>query len=147
MDLNEEQRRILPHKDDGKPYAFMVVDDSEFMINNLKRIILSFEGEIMDTAMDGATAVVRYKNLPAKPDVITMDLTMPKMGGMEAIKMIMAENPAQKIVVVSALGHKEAVRDAIMLGAKHFIVKPFNRDDVYRVLRAVLGLKPSGGES
>lgn len=140
-DLTEEQRRVLPKKDDGTSYKFMIVDDSEFMINNLKRIILGFEGEVLDTAMDGASAVVHYKNLPVKPDLITMDLTMPKMSGMEAIKMIMADTPGQKVVVVSALGHKEAVRDAIMLGAKHFIVKPFNRDDVYRVFRAVLGLK------
>ena len=60
------------------------------------------------------------------------------MGGSSAIAMIMKDNPHQRIVVVSALGHKEAIQDAIMKGAKHFIVKPFQRDNVYKIFRAVL---------
>lgn len=70
-----------------------------------------------------------------------MDLTMPNMGGLEAIKAILQKEPNQKIVVVSALGHKDSVREAIVAGAKHFIVKPFQRGAVYQVFRQVLGIK------
>lgn len=137
-ELTEEQRHQLPEKEDKSKYTFMIVDDSEFMVNNLKRIITSFGGEVVMTAANGAAAVLKYQALPVKPDLITMDLTMPNMGGSSAIAMIMKDNPHQRIVVVSALGHKEAIQDAIMKGAKHFIVKPFQRDNVYKIFRAVL---------
>lgn len=133
-----ELRHVLPRKVDGSPYTFMVVDDSEFMVTNLTRIIASFEAEVVGTAGDGAEAVTLYCGLAAKPDLITMDLTMPRVGGLDAIRLIQKEQPQQKIVVVSALGQKEIVQQAMLLGARHFVVKPFQRDDVYRVFRTVL---------
>lgn len=140
-DLTREHRRQLPSKDDGTSYSFMIVDDSEFMVNNLKRILVSFGGRVLVAAADGLQAVVDYESMDPKPDIVTMDITMPKMGGIEAIKEILARNPAQKIVVVSAMGHKDIIRQAIVLGAKYFIVKPFVRDDIYRVVRKILDLK------
>lgn len=144
-ELTDEQRHLLPKKEGSKPYTFMIVDDSDFMVNNLKRIILSFEGNVVETASDGLDAVTKYKALAEKPDLVTMDITMPNMGGLDAIKLIMKENKVQKVVVVSALGQKEVVQQAIVLGAKHFVVKPFQRDDVYRVVRSVLGIKSAPG--
>ena len=78
-EMAAELRHLLPKKEGGQPYTFMIVDDSEFMITDLKRIIAGFEAEVMETAMDGAIAVQKYESLAAKPDVITMDLTMPNM--------------------------------------------------------------------
>lgn len=139
--MNDETlSRTLPLKPDASPYRFMIVDDSEFMLNNLKRIITSFEGEVIEKAEDGQIAVDKYKSMPIKPDLITMDITMPNKNGIEAIKEIMAENKEQKIVCVSALGQKEMVQQAIVAGAKHFIVKPFKRDDVFKVFKAVMGI-------
>ncbi|MBL4888722.1 MAG: response regulator [Candidatus Lindowbacteria bacterium] len=140
-ELSDEQRHQLPHRPDGNKYQIMVVDDSEFMVNNLKRIIISFNADVCITAEDGQIAVDNYKAAESKPDLITMDITMPNKNGIEAIKEIMAENKAQKIVVVSALGQKEMVQSAIIAGAKHFVVKPFKRNDVYKVFRALLGIK------
>lgn len=144
VSLTEEQRHVLPKRDGKRPYAFMIVDDSDFMVNQLKRIILSFEAEVVAVAGDGADAVVKFGDLAEKPDIVTMDLTMPKMGGLDAARAILASAPDQKIVVVSALGQKDVVQKAIVLGAKHFVVKPFQRDDIYRVFRQTLGLKPAG---
>lgn len=140
-ELSDDQRHVLPLKEGGVKYAFMIVDDSEFMVNNLKRVILGFEGEVLTTAVDGTDAVQKYAALAVKPDLITMDITMPNMTGVEALAAILKMNPAQKIVMVSALGHKEAVQEAIMKGAKHFIVKPFQRNDVYKVVCSVLERK------
>lgn len=138
---SEEEKHSLPRRPDGKPYRFMLVDDSEFMINNLRRIVAGFQAEVIDSASDGAQAILKYNAMHEKPDLVTMDLTMPNMGGFEAIQGILKSNPKQKIIVVSAMGHKEAIQEAIRGGAKHFVVKPFKRDDVYRVLRSVLGIK------
>ena len=142
-ELTDEQKHALPKKPDGTPYAIMIVDDSDFMVNNLKRIVLSFEGSVSEIAHDGREAVEKFQAMPEKPDLITMDLTMPRMNGLDAIREIRALHPAQKIIVVSALGQKELIQQAILLGAKHFIVKPFQRQDVYRVVRSVLGIKSS----
>lgn len=140
-ELSDEQRHQLPHRSDGNKYQFMIVDDSEFMINNLKRIITSFGGEILAQAEDGQIAIDNYKALELKPDLITMDITMPNKNGIEAIKEIRAENGNQLIVCVSALGQKDMVQQAIVAGAKHFVVKPFKRGDVYKVFTALLGIK------
>lgn len=140
-ELSESQRHLLPRKEDGTPYRFMIVDDSEFMVNNLRRIVIGFGCEVVETAGDGADAVVRYKSISPKPDIVTMDLTMPNMGGFEAIQRVLEVDKTQRIVVVSAIGAKESVQRAILLGAKHFVVKPFKRDDVYRVFRSVLGVR------
>lgn len=130
----------LPTKPSGEPYTFMIVDDSEPMVINLKRIITSFGGEVVQVAKDGAQALTFYKALAIKPDIVTMDLTMPGTDGLTAISNIMKENPAQKIVVVSSEGSRDKVKAAIMKGAKHFIVKPFMRDDVADAFSGVLGL-------
>lgn len=140
-ELSDEQRHQLPPRADGNKYQIMIVDDSEFMVNNLKRIIVSFNADVCITAADGRIAVDNYKAAETKADLITMDITMPNKNGIEAITEIMAENKEQKIVVVSALGQKEMVQAAIIAGAKHFVVKPFKRGDVYKVFRASLGIK------
>lgn len=134
----DNRTHMLPKKSDGEPYRFFLVDDSDFMLNNLKRIVTGFGGEIAGVALNGLEAIESYKGLAEKPDLITMDLTMPKMGGLDAIQAIKAENPAQKIVVVSALGQQGVIQQALMLGASHFIVKPFKRDDVFRIFGIVL---------
>ncbi len=110
----------------------LVVDDAMFIRNSL-RIILEKNGfEVVGQACDGIEAISQYKTL--KPDFVTMDVTMPNMDGLEALKNIRAFDTAAKVIMVTAVGKEETVREAIMSGAKSFIVKPFNEEKVMRVL-------------
>ena len=88
--------------------------------------------EVVGEAADGAQAVTMYKEL--KPDLVTMDITMPEMDGITALKNIRAENPNAVVIMCSAMGQQAMVIDAIQAGAKDFIVKPFQAD---RVLEAI----------
>lgn len=83
---------------------------------------------VVGEADDGVKAVEQYKVL--NPDIVTMDITMPNMNGIEAVKQIMSYDPSAKIVMCSAMGQQEMVMDAIRSGAKDFIVKPYQEDRV-----------------
>ncbi len=109
----------------------LVVDDAAFMRLNLKNI-LKENFEVVGEAENGKEAIEKYQDL--KPDIVTMDITMPVMDGLEAIKAIKDVDPGAKIVVCSAMGQQKIVIQAIEMGAKDFIVKPFKKD---RVLEAV----------
>lgn len=109
----------------------MIVDDAAFMRLNLNNI-LKEEFEIIAEAANGKEAIEMYQE--HKPDIVTMDITMPVMNGLEAIKAIKDIDPAARIVVCSAMGQQKMVIEAIEAGAKDFIVKPFKED---RVIEAV----------
>ena len=110
----------------------LIVDDAAFMIMMIKEILEKNGYEIAGEAANGAIAVDMYNK--EKPDVVTMDITMPDMDGIEAVKNIRANDPNAKIIMCSAMGQQSMVMDAIKAGAKDFIVKPFQPD---RVLEAV----------
>ena len=112
----------------------MIVDDAAFMRLNLKNI-LKDKYEIVGEAENGKEAVEMYQEL--SPDYVTMDITMPEMDGLEAIKAIMDIDPGAQIVVCSAMGQQKMVIQAIDTGAKDFIVKPFKDE---RVLNALANL-------
>lgn len=114
--------------------SLLIVDDAAFMRLNLKNI-LKDEYEIVGEAENGKEAVEKYQDL--EPDIVTMDITMPEMDGLEAIKAIKDINPDAKIVVCSAMGQQKMVIKAIETGAKDFVVKPFKED---RVLNAINSL-------
>ena len=128
----------LKQRPDGKPWKFMIVDDSEFMIKNLSRIIVSFGGDVVNMAHDGDEAVKMFTENQANIDLITMDITMPRMNGIAALEEIMKINAQARVVVVSALGHQELVKQALLHGARHYIVKPFQRENVFRVFDQIL---------
>ncbi len=107
--------------------SVLIVDDAAFMRLNLKNI-LKDEYEILGEAENGEEAVEMYKE--KQPDIVTMDITMPVMDGIEAIKAILDIDPDANIVVCSAMGQQKIVIQAIELGAQDFIVKPFNKDRV-----------------
>ncbi len=110
----------------------LIVDDAAFMRMMLKNILTSNGFEIVGEAENGAQAVEKYKEL--KPDLVTMDITMPEMDGIAAVKEIMKIDPNARIVMVSAMGQQVMVIEAIQAGAKDFVVKPFQPD---RVLEAI----------
>jgi two-component system chemotaxis response regulator CheY len=113
----------------------LVVDDAAFMRLNLKNI-LKDDFEVAGEAENGKEAVELYQELD--PDIVTMDITMPVMDGLEAIKAIHDIDPKAQIVVCSAMGQQKIVIQAIEMGAKDFIVKPFKKDRVMEALKKLL---------
>ena len=110
----------------------MIVDDAAFMRVSIRNILLKNGFEVAGEAENGAVAVQKYAEL--KPDLVTMDITMPEMNGLEALKAIRAADPGAKIVMVSALGQEAMVREAVMSGAKGFVVKPYKEDTIVDTL-------------
>lgn len=114
----------------------LVVDDAAFMRMMVRDMLKKIEHEVIGEAADGIQAVKMYKEL--KPDLVTMDVTMPEMDGMQAVKEIMAFDKNANIIMVSAMGQQAIVMDCIRAGAKDFIVKPFNIDRLQEAVKKVL---------
>ncbi|MEN2766347.1 response regulator [Ornithinibacillus xuwenensis] len=110
----------------------LVVDDAKFMRATLTAILTKDNHEIVGEAENGEEAVSLYKK--TQPELVIMDITMPVMNGIDAIKAIREYDSNAQVVVCSAMGHQKIVVDAIEIGAKDFIVKPF---DEHRVLETV----------
>lgn len=115
----------------------MVVDDALFMRNMLKDIFGRAGYEVVAEAENGEMVLELYQE--TKPDLVTMDIVMPKKSGIEALQDIMAENPEACVVMVSALGQDSLVLDAVESGAKDFIVKPFNEEKVLEIVKRITG--------
>lgn len=117
----------------------LVVDDAVFMRTTIKRMLEDHQFDVVGEASNGVEAVEQYKTL--QPDVVTMDITMPRMNGIEAVKEIIGEFPDAKIVMVTALGQQKLIVDALELGAKDFITKPFDPVQIVQVLENVTSYK------
>ncbi len=115
----------------------LITDDTAFMRMTLRNVLEKNGFEVAGEAEDGQQAVDKYEAI--KPDLVTMDITMPNMDGITAIKTIMQRDPNAKIVVVSAMGQKALVIEALNSGAKDFIVKPFQPDRIVEALQKVAG--------
>ena len=115
----------------------LIVDDAAFMRMMIKNILTKAGYEIVGEAENGIQGVAKYKEL--KPELTTMDITMPEMDGIAAVKEIMAFDPAAKVVMCSAMGQQPMVIDAIQAGAKDFIVKPFQANRVLEAIQKAIG--------
>lgn len=113
----------------------LITDDTAFMRMTLRNVIEKNGYTVVGEAGDGEEAIALYKEL--KPDMVTMDITMPKMDGISAIKEIMKVDPNAKIIVCSAMGQKPMVIEALSAGAKDFLVKPFDAERVVESLRKI----------
>lgn len=113
----------------------LVVDDAAFMRIKLKDILEKNNYEVVGEAENGIEAIEKYKEV--SPDIVTMDITMPEMDGVEALKEIKAFDPNAKILMCSAMGQQSMVMDAIRAGAVDFIVKPFDTERVIHALDKV----------
>lgn len=125
-------------KDDGTKYRIMIVDDSLFVAKQLGQILASENYEVVATAVDGKDGVDKYKELCPNIDLVTMDITMPRMDGITALEQIMAFDKNAKVVMVSALGKEELVKKSLLLGAKNYIIKPLDRKKVLERIGAAL---------
>lgn len=110
----------------------LIVDDAAFMRMMIKDILEKNGYDVVAEANNGIKAVEMYKR--ERPDVVTMDITMPDMDGIEAVKAIKEFDPSAKIIMCSAMGQQSMVMDAIRAGAKDFVVKPFQPDRVLEAL-------------
>jgi Chemotaxis response regulator containing a CheY-like receiver domain and a methylesterase domain len=125
-------------KTDGTKFRVLVVDDSMFVAKQLGQILSSEGYEIVATAADGKEGVDKYKELCPNVDLVTMDITMPRMDGITALEQIMAFDKNARVVMVSALGKEELVKKSLLLGAKNYIIKPLDRKKVLERISASL---------
>ncbi len=123
---------------DGSKFRVLVVDDSMFVAKQLTQILSSDGYEIVATAQDGKEGVDKYKELCPNVDLVTMDITMPRMDGITALEQIMAFDKNARVVMVSALGKEELVKKSLLAGAKNYIVKPLDRKKVLERISASL---------
>jgi two-component system chemotaxis response regulator CheY len=113
----------------------LVVDDAAFMRVSIKNMLSKNNYEIVGEAENGKVAITKYQEL--NPDIVTMDITMPEMDGLASLKEILAINPAANVIMVSAMGQESMVREAVLSGAKGFIVKPFKEDIILSALHSL----------
>jgi len=115
----------------------LLVDDAAFMRKMIKDTLSKNGYTELYEAVDGADAVEKYGEI--EPDLVIMDITMPNMDGLEALKTIRAKNGNANVVMCSAMGQESMVMDAVRSGAKDFIVKPFKADRVLKTVTSILG--------
>ncbi|WP_424765597.1 response regulator [Paenibacillus sp. sgz302251] len=114
----------------------LVVDDAAFMRMMLKDILTKGGHQVVGEAGNGIEAIAVYEKV--KPDLVTMDITMPEMEGVEALRRIKQNDPKAKVIMCSAMGQQAMVVQAIQAGAKDFVVKPFQGDRVLEAIRKAL---------
>ena len=115
----------------------LICDDAAFMRMMIKDILTKNGYEIAGEAENGAKAVEKYNE--TKPDLVLMDITMPEMDGIEALKAIRAKDATACVIMCSAMGQQAMVIEAIQSGAKDFIVKPFQAERVLEAVKKVIG--------
>lgn len=115
-----------------------IVDDARFMRLVLRRILTQAGYEIVGEARDGIEAVELYAE--KRPDVMTLDIVMPRLNGIQAVKQIMEFDPTAKIIMVTALGQEAFVLDAIKSGAREFIIKPFKNLEIVKAVKKTVGV-------
>jgi two-component system chemotaxis response regulator CheY len=120
----------------------LIADDSAIIRKTLKRILLDVGHEVVDEAKNGVEAVEKYKKY--QPDLVTMDISMPLMNGIEAVRCIVEQYHQAKIVMISAIDEKSQVFEALECGAKHYIIKPFNEATVTKIIDVVLEIDTVG---
>jgi len=116
--------------------SVLIVDDIPFVRKTLKQILINLGYRVVGEAESGEEAVKVYSE--TNPDLVTMDLVMPLMNGVDATRRILQINPSAKVVILSAMMQENMVSDAIIAGAKDYIMKPFQTDEVSRTLKSVL---------
>jgi two-component system chemotaxis response regulator CheY len=117
--------------------SILVVDDAAFMRMMIKDILVKNGYDVVGEAENGARAIEKYKEL--LPDLVIMDITMPEVDGITAVKEIKKINSDSKIIMCSAMGQQAMVIESIQAGAKDFIVKPFQADRVVEAVKKVVG--------
>jgi two-component system chemotaxis response regulator CheY len=114
----------------------LIVDDVTFVRKTLAEILTAAHYQVVGEAADGAEAVALFTKL--RPDIVTMDIVMPQMSGIEATKRIIKVEKSARVVIISAMGQENLVMEAINVGARDYILKPFSATDVLRTVERAL---------
>lgn len=122
-----------------KKISFVIVDDAVFMRTIIKKMIEQVDGyTVLGEAANGREAIEAAKKY--QPDIMTLDITMPEMDGIVAVPEILKESPQTRIIMVSAMGQQSMVIEAIKMGARDFVIKPFEKSRVYQAIKNVLAM-------
>lgn len=113
---------------DPQSKTVMVVDDSRVMRQRIRDILVEHGFKVVAEAQDGAEALVKYKE--HQPALVTLDIVMPKVHGIDVLKKMLADDPEARVIVVSGLHQKSLLMDALKAGARDFIIKPFSNDEL-----------------
>ena len=122
----------------GIPYKVLIIDDSMFVRKQIGQILTSEGFEVVDQAVDGVDGIEKYKEHSPGIDLVTLDITMPRMDGVTALEKIIDFDPEAKVVMISALGKQDLVKKALLSGAKNYIVKPLDRKKVLDRVKSIL---------
>lgn len=120
----------------NKTFRCLIADDSEFARKNIARIIAMMGGDVVGEAKNGLEATELYARL--SPDLVLLDITMPELDGIDALRSIMEKNRNAAVIIVSSLGNKEMVWKALCLGAKHYVTKPYNPEYAQMIIKSVI---------
>jgi two-component system chemotaxis response regulator CheY len=126
-----------PTREETEMAKIMIVDDAAFMRKMIKQMLMELGHEVVAEASNGVEAIKVYERI--KPDLVTLDITMPDMDGIQAAKEIRKIDPKAVIIMCSAMGQKTMIVEAIQAGAKDFVVKPFQKDRVHSAITKALG--------
>ncbi|NTV91319.1 MAG: response regulator [Clostridiales bacterium] len=113
----------------------LIVDDAAFMRLSIRKILEKNGYEIVGEAENGIMAIEKYSML--YPDIVTMDITMPSMDGIEALKNIRKINPGSNVIMITAVGQENLVREAVISGARGFVVKPFKDETLLSAMKNI----------
>ena len=113
----------------------LIVDDAAFMRVSIKNMLSKHGYEVVGEAENGKVALQKFQELA--PDIVTMDITMPEMNGLGSLKAILALQPTAQVIMISAMGQESMVREAVIAGARGFIVKPFKEDVLVSALSSL----------
>lgn len=135
---NINERKPEGQKPDGSKYKVLIVDDSMFVTKQISQILTSEGFDVVGTASDGQEGFEMYKEQYPNVDLVTMDITMPKMDGVTALEKIIEFDKDAKVIMISALGKQDLVKKSLLIGAKNYIVKPLDRAKVLeRILMSI----------
>ncbi len=123
-------------REDTEVAKILIADDAAFMRMRSSTLLKELGHEVVEVE-DGAQAVEAYKAAPF--DAVLLDITMPVMDGMEALKQIMTHDPEAKVAMVTAMGQQSIVMEALKAGARDFVVKPYDQDRVMAAVKKVIG--------
>ncbi|MDQ0192846.1 response regulator [Paenibacillus wynnii] len=113
----------------------LIVDDSAFVRMSLQVLLRKNGFQVVGEAEDGNMAIKKY--VECQPDIVTMDITMPECSGIDALRKIMKFDPNAKVVMISSMGQEKMVREAMIAGAKSFLLKPYNEERVVKTLQQI----------
>jgi two-component system chemotaxis response regulator CheY len=123
-------------KKDGNPFSFLIVDDSRFARSSLVKLVEQIGGTVAGEAASGAEALELHEKL--RPDVVTMDLSLPDVDGIILVRKMISVDPHSQIILSSGISHEEVIEEALRAGAAHFISKPLNVDRARKIIEWVM---------